>query len=64
MTEAREPLLPATRASLCRLYAPLNRQLRELLAAERTSCDGAACDGFLWAEDCLVPMMRRPELTI
>lgn len=51
-TEAREPLLAATRAELCALYAPLNRQLRDLLAADRTSCEGVGCDGFLWSEDC------------
>ena len=39
-------------ADLCALYAPFNRQLRDLLAAERTSCEGAACDGFLWTGDC------------
>ena len=50
--EASEPLLPETRADLCATYAPLNRQLRDLLAAERTSCEGAACDGFLWPGDC------------
>ena len=27
-------------------------ELRDLLAAERTSCEGAACDGFLWPGDC------------
>ena len=37
-----------TGRALYGFYAPLNRRLRDLLAADGASCDADDCDAFLW----------------
>jgi N-acetylgalactosamine 4-sulfate 6-O-sulfotransferase len=42
------PVLAETTSLLERLYKPFNAALRDMLAADGTSCSGAECDAFLW----------------
>ena len=57
-TQKKGPILAETTTLLDALYAPQNRRLRDMLAAEGTSCstsgagadlEGPACDDFLWS---------------
>ena len=56
-TQATGPIAPETTALLRELFAPFNRELREMLigagAAQASTCGGAhapSCDAFLWEE--------------
>jgi len=49
-TANKGPIHTATAERLGALFAPFNRELREMLKKDGLSCTAADCDRFLWAD--------------